>query len=83
MLPATKGAVFAVAAFAVVLYLAADGHIARPGLIALIPLLFLLFALAGAIKHMSRIGEHAQYLAANVAAAISTPLLLGLAMLYG
>jgi len=76
-------AVFAVAAYAMVLYLAVDGYIARLGLIALIPLVFSLFALAGAVKHMSRIGEHAQYLAANVAAAILTPLLLALAMLYG
>jgi len=76
-------AVFAVAAYAVVLYLAVDGYIPGLGLVALIPLLFSLFALAGAVKHRSRIGEHAQYLAANVAAAILTPLLLALAMLYG
>jgi 1,4-dihydroxy-2-naphthoate octaprenyltransferase len=67
----------------VVLYLAVDGYISGLGLIALSPLLFSLFALAGAVKHMSRIGEHVQYLAANVAAAILTPLLLALAMLYG
>lgn len=76
-------AVFALAAYAVVLYLAVDGYISRLGLIALIPLVFSLFALTGAVKYMSRIGEHAQYLAANVAAAILTPMLLALAMLYG
>ncbi|MCG6865362.1 MAG: prenyltransferase [Thiogranum sp.] len=76
-------AVFALAAYAVVLYLAVDGYISRLGLIALIPLVFSLFTLTGAVKHMSRIGEHAQYLAANVAAAILTPMLLALAMLYG
>jgi 1,4-dihydroxy-2-naphthoate octaprenyltransferase len=76
-------ALFMLAAYALILFLAVAGYIPGLGLVALIPMAFSLFALAGAAKHMSRIGEHPQVLAANAAAAILTPLSLGLAMLYG
>jgi 1,4-dihydroxy-2-naphthoate octaprenyltransferase len=42
-----------------------------------------LFALGGANRYSSRIGEHPGYMAANVAAAILTPLLLGIAIITG
>jgi 1,4-dihydroxy-2-naphthoate octaprenyltransferase len=76
-------AVFMLAAYAVVLLLAVSGHIPMLGLIALIPMPFSVFALLGATQHMSSIGEHPRVLAANVVAATVTPLLLGLAILYG
>lgn len=42
-----------------------------------------LFALHGAVKHGSRIGAFPKYLAANVAAAVLTPLILGLSFVFG
>jgi 1,4-dihydroxy-2-naphthoate octaprenyltransferase len=50
-------------------------------LIALIPALFSLFALIGAVKYAEKVGEFPFYMAANVAAAIVTPLLLGISVL--
>ena len=50
--------------------------------IALAPILLSLYALIGAWKHGSKIGQHPEYLGANVAAAISTPLLLGVSILF-
>ncbi len=49
--------------------------------IALFPTLLSIFALLGAIKHKANIGKYPQYLAANVAATILTPCLLGISML--
>ncbi|MDH5737175.1 MAG: prenyltransferase [Gammaproteobacteria bacterium] len=56
-----------------------------PGLayISLMPQTGALFALYGAIQWGEAIGSRPQYLAANVAAAITTPLLLATAILYG
>ncbi len=76
-------AVFMLSAYLLILFLVVAGYIPMAGLIALAPMAFSVFALAGAAKHMARIGEHPQILAANVVATIMTPLLLGLAMLYG
>jgi 1,4-dihydroxy-2-naphthoate octaprenyltransferase len=74
---------FALAAGALIVYLSVAGLIPVLGLIALIPLLFSLVALTGAVKYGARIGEHPACLAANVVAAVFTPLLLAFAMLYG
>ena len=50
-------------------------------LIALVPLPLSIFALTGVIKHNASIGQFPKYLAANVAATIITPFLLGLSIL--
>jgi 1,4-dihydroxy-2-naphthoate octaprenyltransferase len=42
-----------------------------------------LFSLTGAIKHGENIGSFPQYLGANVAVAILTPLLLGISIIFG
>lgn len=51
--------------------------------IALLPMLLSLFALLGALKYKANIAIYPQYLAANVAASILTPILLGLAIING
>lgn len=50
-------------------------------LIALIPMPLAFFSLHGAIKYKENIGAYPQYLAANVAVTILTPLLLGIALI--
>lgn len=75
--------IFAVAAYSLVLLLVAKGDIPKLSLIALIPSLFSLFSLIGAIKYSNKIGDYPAYLGANVAAAILSPLLLGIALYYG
>jgi 1,4-dihydroxy-2-naphthoate octaprenyltransferase len=74
---------FAFAAYVLVGWLVFAGLIPVLGFIGLIPMVFALAALGGAIRYGARIGEHPRYLAANVAAAVLTPLLLAFAMLYG
>lgn len=53
------------------------------GYIALIPMPLSIFAWRGAIRHKENIGKYPPHLAANVAATIVTPFLLGLAILIG
>lgn len=74
-------AVFMLAAFSVIVGLIVYGTLSYLSFIALIPMAFSLFALYGAIKYSARIGEFPQFLAANVAATILTPLLLAISML--
>jgi len=52
-------------------------------LTALLPLLLTPFALYGAVKHGQDIGDFPKYLAANVAAAVTTPIILAVALLTG
>ncbi len=52
-------------------------------LIALLPMPLAFFALQGAVKYKENIGAYPQYLAANVAVTILTPLLLGVALIFG
>lgn len=59
------------------------GLLPGTALIALAPLGFSLFALRGAVRCGGEIGHHPRYLAANVAATLLTPLLLGLAIIHG
>ncbi|MDB4410033.1 prenyltransferase, partial [Gammaproteobacteria bacterium] len=74
---------FMAAAYATIVLLVVKREIPGMGIIALLPMTLSLFALGGAIVHSSRIGEHPRYMAANVAAAILTPLLLAIAMIAG
>lgn len=76
-------ALFMVAAYSTVPLLIGAGQLAPVSLIALLPVAFSLFALAGAVRYGARIGDHPRYLAANVAATLLTPLLVALSILYG
>jgi 1,4-dihydroxy-2-naphthoate polyprenyltransferase len=76
-------AVFMLSAYLPILIYVVNGLIPGLCLIAFIPMLFSLFALAGGVKYSSNIGDSPQHLAANVAAAILTPLLLGIGLLVG
>lgn len=74
-------AVSMLSAYAVIVVLITIGDIPYLSYIALGPMVFSLFALYGAIKSSSRVGEYPKYLAANVAATLLTPLLLGFSIL--
>ncbi len=76
-------AIFTVAAYSLILLLITKGYIPNMSIIALIPMIFSLFSLIGAIKHASNIGDFPVYMGANVVAAILTPLLLGISIVYG
>jgi 1,4-dihydroxy-2-naphthoate octaprenyltransferase len=76
-------AFFMIVAYSLILILIVNKDIPSLSTIALIPLVFALFALRGAFKFSSNIGEEPHYLGANVAAAILTPLLLGFAIING
>ncbi len=69
-------------ALAIVVYIL-TGLLPALSLIALLPVPLALFSLSGAIKHGANIGSYTQYLAANVAVVILTPLLLGISLIYG
>ena len=56
------------------------GNFPMLSLIALLPMPLAFFALYGAIKHGSAIGDYPQYLGANVAVTIVTTLLLGMSL---
>ena len=70
-------------AYSLIVLFIVKGYIPSLSLIALAPMLFSLISLIGAIKYSSKIGDHPLYMAMNVAAAILTPLLLGIAILNG
>lgn len=74
-------AAFALAAYVLIGFSIVAGQVPMLGMIALLPAALSFFAFLGASKHSSRIGEHPQHLAANVAAGILTPLLLGTSMM--
>jgi 1,4-dihydroxy-2-naphthoate octaprenyltransferase len=76
-------ALFMAAAYATIVLLVASKQIPVTGLVALLPLALSLFALSGAVRYSSKIGEQPRYMAANVAAAVLTPLLLGMAIAAG
>lgn len=76
-------AVFVIAAYATIVLLIVEGYLPRLGLIALAPAALSLYALTGAVKHAANIGAHPRYLGSNVAAAVLTPLLLGISILHG
>ena len=76
-------ALFMAAAYATIVLLVANKQIPVTGLVALLPLALSLFALSGAVRYSSQIGEQPRYMAANVAAAVLTPLLLGIAIAAG
>ena len=76
-------AIFSVSAYSLILLLIANEYIPKLSFIALIPMILSLYALFGAIKYSTKIGDFPIYMAANVAAAILVPLLLGVSIIYG
>lgn len=76
-------AIFIISAYSLILFLIIKGYIPTLGLIALIPMVLSVFSLIGAIKYSEKIGDFPQYLGANVAATILTPLLLGVSIING
>ncbi len=76
-------AVFMMAAYSLILLFIVKGCIPILSIIALIPIVFSLFSLIGAVKYSSKIGDFPRYMRANVAAAILTPLLLGISIING
>ena len=76
-------AFFMLAAYSLILLFIVKGYIPNLGIIALIPMIFSLFSLIGAIKYSSKIGNYPRYMGANAAAALLTPLLLGISIVNG
>lgn len=74
---------FLLAGIVVILTCILMGFFPVLGLIAILPLPLALYSLRGAIKHGEKIGAYPQYFAANIAVVILTPLLLGIALIYG
>ena len=72
---------FLMAAYLPILIYIVNGYIPKLSIIAIIPIIFSLYAIHGANKYTSRISDFPQYLGANVAAAILTPLLLGVSIM--
>jgi len=76
-------ALFMIIAYALVLIYIIKGDIPHLAVLALAPIILSVYSLTGAIKHDANIGQFPQYLATNVAAALLTPLLLALAIIFG
>jgi 1,4-dihydroxy-2-naphthoate octaprenyltransferase len=76
-------ALFAVATTVIIASYVLIGYLPVAGLIALLPMPLAFFSLYGAIKYGEDIGKFPQYLGANVAVAILTPLLLGVSIIIG
>jgi 1,4-dihydroxy-2-naphthoate octaprenyltransferase len=76
-------AIFSIMTIIIITAAIISGHIPALSLIAILPMPLAFYALYGAVKHGEAIGEHPQYLGANVAVTLLTPLLLGIAIFIG
>jgi 1,4-dihydroxy-2-naphthoate octaprenyltransferase len=76
-------ALFILATIMVISTCILGGYFPALSLIALLPVPLAFFSLGGAIKYGEAIGDFPQYLGANVAVAILTPLLLGVSLMAG
>jgi 1,4-dihydroxy-2-naphthoate octaprenyltransferase len=76
-------AFFALATTVVIASYVLIGYLPVLGLVALLPMPLAFFSLYGAIKYGEDIGKFPQYLGANVAVALLTPLLLGVSIIIG
>jgi len=74
---------FILATISVIVICILMGYFPALGFIALLPMPLAFFSLIGAIKHGETIGNFPQYLGANVAVTILTPLLLGVSIIFG
>lgn len=71
-------AAFALLAYGLLAALVLRGQLPALAWLALLPAVLSIYALWGALQHGEAIGQHPQFLAANVAAALLTPALLAL-----
>ena len=76
-------AFFALASPVIIVAYVLTGQVPVLSLIALLPVPLALFSLYGAKKYGAAIGRFPQYLGANVAVTILTPLLLAVSIVYG
>ena len=76
-------AFFVVATIVVITTCVLVNYFPALSLIALLPMPLAFFSLGGAIKYGETIGNYPQYLGANVAVSILTPLLLGVSIMIG
>ena len=74
---------FALATISAIVAYILIGYLPALSLIALLPMPLAFFSLYGAIKYGETIGNSPQYLGANVAVTILTPLLLGISIIIG
>lgn len=74
---------FALATVALITLCVMMNYFPTLSLIALLPMPLAFFAWSGAMKYGEQIGSHPQYLAANVAVTLLTPLLLGMSLVLG
>lgn len=72
-----------VASYGFLLGLVINDRLPTMSLLALIPIVFSVYSFIGAVKYSSEIGKHPKHLAANVVAAIFTPLLLAISIFIG
>jgi 1,4-dihydroxy-2-naphthoate octaprenyltransferase len=75
--------IFMLTTYLLILFYIVAGYIPPLAAIALLPIVFAIYALVGAVRYGSKIWEHPQHLGANVAATILTPLLLAIAIIAG
>lgn len=76
-------AVFMLAAYALILIYQILDYIPQLSIIALLPIVFAIYAFYGAMKYRSSIGNFPRFLGANVAATNSTIFLLGFSIFMG
>jgi len=69
-------------AYAAILLGVIFGYFPKLSLIALLPIILSLYSMTGAFKYAEQIGQHTQYLGANVASTLLSPLLLGISIAY-
>ena len=74
---------FVIATIALIAAGVAQDILPELSLLALLPMPLAFYALRGARRFNETLGEHPHYLAANVAVSVLTPLLLGLAIIFG
>lgn len=74
---------FTVSSYMLIVYYVLQGYIPSLSLIALLSVLFSIYAGYGAVKHGAQIGQFPRYMAANVAASILMPCLLGSGLILG
>jgi 1,4-dihydroxy-2-naphthoate octaprenyltransferase len=79
----TVYALFAAAAYLTIVLLVLTRQVPALASLALLPALLSLYALGGMLRHGARIAAAPQYMAANVAASVLTPLLLGIGLVFG
>jgi 1,4-dihydroxy-2-naphthoate polyprenyltransferase len=74
---------FVIMTIVVIIFFVFNGILPILSLIALLPMPLAFFALKGAVKYGDAIGNHPQFLGANVAVVILTPALLGVSIIFG